>query len=165
MRQGETWTLNMISWLREGLVLVAVTVRRWVPLVPIWAVICMVTCSVPPLGCGIVVEGVNVIVRPGGSSVLVSAMLLLKSPIEVMVKGMLVLDPCASMIWLTDAVNVKSRGTSVSTKIGACVGWTGWPPADWPVMVIGYEPAGVFASVCTCSVEVKVGSPLVTVKE
>ena len=90
---------------------------------------------------------------------------LSKDPSEVTVIGISTRDPCTKMTWLTGEVMLKSLNSSVITKTGVLTGCWGDPPLDIPVIVIGYEPAGVSALVWMSSSEGNVGSPLGTVNE
>src|SRR5208337_639829 len=80
----------------------------------------------------------------------------LKAPMEVTVIGISSRDPCTNMTWLTGEVMLKSLNNAVITKTGVSAGCWGDPPLDIPVIVIGYEPAGVSALVWISSSEVNV---------
>ena len=105
----------------------------------ICATIDIVVCTVPPLGPGLTEEGEKVTARPGtdGENLLLKATLPWKGPIEVTVKETEVRDACASVTGDVGPVKLKSRGTCVTTRIGACAGECAEPPAARPVMVIG----------------------------
>ena len=97
-----------------------------------------VTWVEAPFGWRVTGEGMKTIERPGddGEKEPVRATFPLKSPIDVTVRVNWVLDPCTSMILLFEVAMLKSRGSAVTTRTGAVVGWRS-TPFEEPVIVIG----------------------------
>ena len=91
--------------------------------------------------------------------------LLSKYPTDVTVTSMFVLELWTKVTWLAVAERLKSRGNAIMVSTGVCTALCVRPALVVPVIVIGYVPAGVLTVAMMLIIELKVGLPLVCVKE